>query len=67
MKITEINQKSEKELQTMLSEKREKLRSLKFDLSSGKVKNVKEIRGIKKDIARIMTIINSKHQTSSSK
>jgi large subunit ribosomal protein L29 len=60
MKISEVKQKSKKELQSLLSTRREKLRSLKFDLSSGKVKNVKEIRGIKKDIARILTVMNLK-------
>jgi len=39
---------------------REKLRSLRFDLASGKVKNVREIRNIKKDIARILTILKEK-------
>jgi large subunit ribosomal protein L29 len=61
MKITEIRQKSEKDLQDLLSARKEKLRSLKFDLSSGKVKNVKEIREVKKDIAQILTVINSKN------
>lgn len=40
----------------MLQDNREKLRQLKFDLASGKVKNVREIRQIKKDIARILTL-----------
>ena len=62
MKITEIHQKSEKEFQAVLLEKREKLRSLKFDLSSGKVKNVREIRGLKKDIAKILTVMNLKRR-----
>ncbi|PJA02555.1 50S ribosomal protein L29, partial [bacterium (Candidatus Gribaldobacteria) CG_4_10_14_0_2_um_filter_36_18] len=35
----------------------EKLRQLRFDLASGKVKNVREIREIKKDIARMITLI----------
>ena len=62
MKISEIKQKSQSELHRILAEKQEKLRQLRFDLASGKVKNVREIRQIKKDIARILTIItqNSK-------
>jgi ribosomal protein L29 len=35
------------------------LRQLRFDLVSGKVKNVKEIRETKKDIARILTILRN--------
>jgi large subunit ribosomal protein L29 len=57
MKITELRQKSKTELEKILAESREKLRQLRFDLASGKVKNVREIRKIKKDIARILTII----------
>jgi large subunit ribosomal protein L29 len=55
MTITEIRQKTKKELERMLFERREKLRNLRFDLASGKVKNVREIREIRKDIARILT------------
>jgi len=58
MKISEIKQKPENELRKMLEENRKKLQELHFDLASGKVKNVREIRMIKKDIARILTIIN---------
>jgi len=58
--MKELKGKSEKELNRMLAEDREKLRKLKFDLSSGKVKNVREIRKVKKNIARILTLINQK-------
>jgi large subunit ribosomal protein L29 len=57
MKVTELRQKTEGELQKFLSDGRERLRVLSFDLASGKVKNVREIRKIKKDIARILTIL----------
>lgn len=48
------------ELNKMLKEKRDKLERLKFDLAVGKVKNISEIRKIKKDIAQIMTLIKEK-------
>ena len=57
MKIREIRQKSKEELTKMLSQNRNRLLSLRFDLAGGRVKNVKEIRGVKKDIARILTLI----------
>ena len=57
MKIQELRQKSEAELKKLLPDNREKLRQLKFDLASGKVKNVRVIREIKKDIARILTLL----------
>ena len=57
MKIQELRQRSEAELQKILADNRERLRQLRFDLTSGKVKNVREIRKIKKEIARILTLI----------
>jgi len=56
MKASELRQKPKEELQKLLSEKGERLRNLMFDLASGKVKNVREIREIKKDIAKILTL-----------
>lgn len=47
------------ELKKNLLEYREKARSLKTDLKAGKVKNVKEIKNVKKFIARILTLINA--------
>ncbi|HJN62019.1 MAG TPA: 50S ribosomal protein L29 [Candidatus Parcubacteria bacterium] len=58
MKTKELNKKPKLELQRTLAEKRERLRALRFNLASGKVKNVKEVRKIKKDIARILTTKN---------
>lgn len=60
MKISEIRQKSKTELDKLFLELSEKIGKLNFDLVSGKVKNVREIRETKKDIARIMTIMNEK-------
>ena len=56
-KVSELRQKSKEELQKILKDDREKLRQLRFDLAAGKVKNVREVRKIKKDIARILTLI----------
>ena len=63
MKRTEIQQLKIKplpELQKILSEYREKLRKLKFDLAQGKVKNIREIKEVKKAMARILTAMNTK-------
>ncbi len=57
MKIDELRQGPKEDLKKVLDEKRERLRQLRFDLVSGKVKNVKEIREAKKDIARIQTLL----------
>jgi len=61
MKTAELNDKTKEELEKMVKEEKEKLRQLKFDLAAGKVKNIKEIRQIRKDVARILTRINKKH------
>ena len=61
-KIREFSRLPKQELQRNLSEKRERLRQLRFDLASGKIKNVREIREIRRDIARIITILKIKSQ-----
>lgn len=62
MKQKEFQQfknKPSEELVKNLADYSEKLRKLNFDLSAGKVKNISEIKGTRKTIARILTIINS--------
>jgi len=59
VKIREVRQKPKEELTKLLSEKRNRLLSLRFDLSGGRVKNVKEIREAKKDVARILTLMKT--------
>ena len=58
IKIKELRQKTEQELAMMLKQNREKLRELKFDLASKKLKNTGEIRLIKIQIAQILTIFS---------
>ncbi len=56
MKVKEMRQKTENELHKIIQDDREKLRQLRFDLAAGKVKNVREVRWIKKEIARLLTL-----------
>ena len=60
MEAKELKQRTIEELKSILKQKEEKLSQFSFDLASGKVKNIREIKEAKKDIARILTIINSK-------
>lgn len=46
------------ELQKDLGDFREKLGKFKFDLAQGKVKDIREIKEVKKNIARILGLIN---------
>lgn len=58
--FAEIKNKPPLELQRLLGELRDKLWQLKADLAAGKVKNVREIRVIKKDVARLLTVLKLK-------
>ena len=40
-----------------IREQREKLEGLSFDLAAGKVKNIRKIRHLKKNIAQILTLL----------
>lgn len=64
MKAQELRQKSLKELHTLLKKLREELRELRFDLVVGKLKNVRKIKETKKNIARVLTVINQKQKES---
>lgn len=60
MKAAQLRKKPKSDLEEMLSDLQERLRKLRFNLASGKVKNIREIRSLKKDIARILTILEEK-------
>ena len=60
MKPSDLRKKTEKELQDSERGLKEKARALRFQLASGKVKNVREIRLTKKSIAQLKTIMNEK-------
>jgi len=62
IKAKELRLKPEEELNQLLSESQKKLRELRFNLASGKVKNVRTIRILKKDMARILTILSERSQ-----
>lgn len=57
MKLRELRIKTEKELKGIPVSLGEKLRELRFNLAGGKVKNIREIRQTKRDIARILTLL----------
>ncbi len=57
MKVSDLRKNKKKELEKMIEDKRKKLQDVRFRLSSGRVKNVKEARDLRKDIAKILTIL----------
>lgn len=56
MKASEWQEKSEAEREKALLELSDKLRKLRFDLSTREAKNHSDYRKMKKDIARLNTI-----------
>jgi ribosomal protein L29 len=56
--MKELLNKTENELKNLLKEKREALRTFRFAMSGSKTKNLKEGANLKKEIARIMTVLN---------
>ena len=56
--MNEFNNKSKGELKRLLVEKRKNLHDFRFAFAGGKVKNVKEGKVARKDIARILTAIS---------
>ena len=60
MKALELRKKSPQELNALLRECEMRREELILLLAQKKAKNVKELYGVKKDIARIKTITNVK-------
>ena len=58
MKIKELKQKNKGELENLVEEKKIFLRNFRFAVAGSKTRNVKEGNALKKDIARIMTLLN---------
>ena len=58
--MKELLKKTVSELKSLLSETRMALRNFRFAVSGSNVRNVKEGNAAKKDIARILTILNTK-------
>lgn len=56
--MKDIKNKNEKELSKAIDERREKLRAFRFGIAGSKVRNVKEGKNLKREIAQILTEIN---------
>lgn len=60
MKMSEITKLGEPELRKRLATLREQARDLAFKVHSKEVKNHHQLRAIRLDIARILTVLNAK-------
>lgn len=60
MKARELENLTLEELQKKLKESRQELFNLRFQLSTGQLKNYSRIKIVKRDIARILTAMKIK-------
>ncbi|HEY4479625.1 MAG TPA: 50S ribosomal protein L29 [Candidatus Paceibacterota bacterium] len=58
--MKELNKKNDKELEKELRARSESLREFRFGIAGSKLKNVREGRSIRKEIARIKTELNTR-------
>ena len=58
MKVTEIRKLSTAELTTESTKLREEITELKRRLHLGEIQNVRVIRGKRKDLARVLTVLS---------
>ena len=59
MTQSDIREKTRGELGALLGEKRARIDELRILLHQKKIKNVKELRAVKKDAARILTLLRN--------
>ena len=57
MKITDIRKQSTAELTSVATSLRDEITELKRHLRMGEVQNVRVIRGKRKDLARVLTVL----------
>ena len=60
MKVKEVRQLSEAELGNRLTELKAELFNLRFQLATGQLDNPLKIKSVRKDIARVKTIVRER-------
>ena len=61
MKTEELRKTTKQDLMKKVQESKRRLSDIRFKFTANQLKNVKEISNIKKDIARMLTIIQENH------
>ncbi len=56
MKIKDLREKSEVELDRLLVDSRNKLRDLRFRIAAKQLGNIREVREIRRTIAQVLTL-----------
>jgi large subunit ribosomal protein L29 len=60
MKVDEIKDLSVEELQTKTQELQQELFNLRFQLHTGHLENTARVSQVRKDVARVKTVLSSK-------
>jgi len=60
MKAKELRELSTEELEQKLAELKEELFNLRFQLATGQLENPMRVRAVRKDIARVKTLITER-------
>ncbi|MCG6962316.1 MAG: 50S ribosomal protein L29 [Acidobacteria bacterium] len=61
MKAKQLREQSMEELEKALSDLEEQLFKLRFQKSTGQIENPIKIREVRKDIARVLTVLNERN------
>ncbi|RJR10307.1 50S ribosomal protein L29 [Candidatus Parcubacteria bacterium] len=64
MKISELRKLDINKLQETLRDLRNKNRELRFSIANNQLKNVRQLRSVKKDAAKVLTVLNEKRNQS---
>jgi large subunit ribosomal protein L29 len=67
MKAEEVHSKSDDELKEQVLDLRKESFNLRFQSASGQLENTIRVRQVRRDIARIKTILNERTNTSQTK
>ncbi|MGH2368593.1 MAG: 50S ribosomal protein L29 [Chloroflexota bacterium] len=62
MKASELRVLSEADLQQRLGDSRQELFNLRFQLATRKLENTARIREVRKDVARILQVMNDRRR-----
>ncbi len=60
MKASEFRELPLEEVQTRLAETREELFNLRFQLATGQLDNYRQVRHLRKEVARIRTVLRER-------
>lgn len=60
MKYSDIKEMSTQDIEAKIAENKKELLNLRFQLATGNLEDTAQIKNLKKDIARLMTMLNER-------